>query len=212
MPLVAALMLLLAGAASPAPDIFDDLYARGQQRNGAVATVHANFTETTTSTLLRDPLVAHGTLVAQMPARLRLDYTSPDRRTVIVDEHHLTMSATGASPRIVRDITTTQERVKKYFVNKSPAELRKHFTLRAFADPDLPGTYQVQMVPTRKQIREGLSELRIWIDADTLFLRQMRMVFPGGDTKTFVLDRVRLDLPVAPGTFETAETRTAAGN
>jgi outer membrane lipoprotein-sorting protein len=207
MPFIAAFMLLLIGAAAPAPDLFDDIYTRGQARNGDVKTVHASFTETTTSTLLRDPIVARGTLVAEMPARLRLDYTAPDRRTVIVTERELRITATATTPAIVRDITTAQQRVKKYFANKSPAELRKHFTVRASADPDVPGTYRVDMVPTRKQIREGLSELRIWIDQETLFLRQMRMTFATGDTKTFVLEDVRLDRPIAPGTFE-AETRT----
>jgi outer membrane lipoprotein-sorting protein len=205
MLIMAAVMLLLGGGAGAGPDLFDEIYARGQQQNGAVATVHADFTETTTSTLLRDPIVARGTLVAQMPARLRLDYAAPDRRTLIVDEHQLRIvGAAGAAPLLVRDITATQRRVQKYFVDKSPAELRKHFTVRAFVDPALPGTYQVEMIPTRKQIKEGLIELRIWIDERTMFLRQLRMVFPGGDTKTFALDRVRLDQPVAPGTFDTA--------
>jgi len=208
MPIIAALMLLLAGAAAPAPDLFDDIYARGQARNGDVKTVHASFTETTTSTLLRDPIVARGTLVAEMPARLRLDYTAPDRRTVIVTERELRITATAATPAIVRDITTAQGRVKKYFVDKSPAELRKHFTVRAFVDSAVPGTYQVEMIPTRKQIKEGLSELRIWVDEETLFLRRMRMTFASGDTKTFVLGKVQLDQPIAPGTFEAPETRT----
>jgi len=201
MPLVAVVLALVAGSAQP-PDVFDDLYARAQQRNGAVRTVHAEFVETTTSTLLRDPIVARGTLVAEMPARLRLDYAGGDRRVVVVDEHRLAVNGQDPSMRLVRDITTTQKRVQKYFVDKSPAELRKHFTVRASADPGTPGTYEVLMVPTRAQIKEGLSELRIWIDGKTLFLRQIRMVFPGGDSKTFVLDHVRLDQPVAPGTFD----------
>jgi len=143
-----------------------------------------------------------------MPARLRLDYTAPDRRTVIVTERELRITATAATPAIVRDITTAQGRVKKYFVDKSPAELRKHFTVRAFVDSAVPGTYQVEMIPTRKQIKEGLSELRIWVDEETLFLRRMRMTFASGDTKTFVLGKVQLDQPIAPGTFEAPETRT----
>jgi outer membrane lipoprotein-sorting protein len=207
MPIIAALMLLLAGAAAPAPDLFDDIYGRGQAKNGDVKTVHASFVETTTSTLLRDPIVARGTLVAEMPARLRLDYSAPDRRTVIVTERELRITGTATTPAIVRDIRTAQQRVKKYFANKSPAELRKHFTVRAFADSAVRGTYQIDMVPTRKQIKEGLSELRIWIDEQTLFLRQMRMTFATGDTKTFVLENVRLDQSIAPGTF-TEETRT----
>ena len=87
-------------------------------------------------------------------------------------------------------------------------EKRGELTVRAFVDSAVPGTYQVEMIPTRKQIKEGLSELRIWVDEETLFLRRMRMTFASGDTKTFVLGKVQLDQPIAPGTFEAPETRT----
>jgi outer membrane lipoprotein-sorting protein len=187
-----AVMLLLTGAARPPADLFDDIYTRGQRQNGAVSSVRARFVETSTSTLLRQPIVARGTLVAEMPSRLRLDYTDPAGRVVIVDERRLTLISPGAD-KVVRDITTAQRRAQKYFLNKTPDELRRHFTVRAFRDPQVPGTYQVEMIPTRKQIAEGLRELRIWVDDETLFLSRLHMVFATGDTKTFELDSVRLE-------------------
>ena len=189
-----AVLLLLAGAARPSADLFDDIYTRGQRQNVDVAGVRARFVETSTSTLLRDPIVARGTLVAEMPARLRLDYTDPAGRGVIVDERRLTLISPGTD-KVVRDITAAQRRARKYFLNKTPDELRKHFTVRAFRDPHVPGTYQVEMIPTRKQIAQGLRQLRIWVDDETLFLSRLHMVFATGDTKTFELHEVRLERP-----------------
>src|SRR5688572_29959913 len=76
---VAAAVLLLglaAAAAMPglaagqAPDLFDELYARGQKQNGNLRTFTAAFTETTSSSLLTRPLVASGTVAAERPGRV----------------------------------------------------------------------------------------------------------------------------------------------
>ena len=50
------------------------------------------------------------------------------------------------------------------------------------------------MRPKRKQIREGLERLELWIDRDTLMLAQMRMSFPGGDTKTIRLEDLAVNV------------------
>jgi hypothetical protein len=41
------------------------------------------------------------------------------------------------------------------------------------------------MLPKRKQIREGLDRLQLWIDRQRLLLVRMQMDFAGGDRKTF---------------------------
>jgi outer membrane lipoprotein-sorting protein len=58
------------------------------------------------------------------------------------------------------------------------------------------------MVPKRKQIRQGLERLELWIDRNTLLLNQMAMSFPGGDKKTIRLDDVELNVPIAADTFQ----------
>ena len=58
------------------------------------------------------------------------------------------------------------------------------------------------MRPKRKQIREGLERLEIWIDRESLLLVQMRMTFPGGDSKTIRLDDSTVNVPVTDETFQ----------
>jgi outer membrane lipoprotein-sorting protein len=199
---------VLACAAAPVVartaqrDLFDEIYERAQDQEARLRTVHARFTETTESTLLEDPLVATGTLVAEWPTRIRLDYERPERRSVFVDERRLVMITPARHERFDRDITAAQKRVRKYFVDKNPTELRAQFTIAATRDPRLPDAYRLVMIPKRKQIQEGLSELHLWLDGRTLFIRRMLMVLPDGDRRTFNLEDVKLNLPVAPGTFD----------
>jgi outer membrane lipoprotein-sorting protein len=199
---VVLVFALVGIAAGRAPDLFDELFAKAAPVDASMKTVRARFVETTTSALLKDPLVARGTLSAERPARLRLDYETPEKRTLIVDEHQLVMDWPSRSEHTVRDITQVQERVKKYFGARDPAQLRSHFEISAMVDPAVAGTWRVDMLPKRKQIREGLSGLQIWIDQRTLFMRQLEMNFASGESKTFALEDVQLNAPLPKGVFD----------
>ena len=203
------LLFALAGiAAGRAPaDLFDELFAKAAPTDASMKTVRARFVETTTSALLKEPLVARGSLSAERPARLRLDYDAPEKRTLIVDEHQLVMDWPSRGEHTVRDITQVQERVKKYFVARDPAQLRSHFDINAVVDSAMAGTWRIDMVPRRKQIREGLSGLQIWVDQRTLFMRQMKMDFASGESKTFALEDVRMNAPLPDGVFDTGPVR-----
>jgi outer membrane lipoprotein-sorting protein len=199
----ATLLVFLIGAARTAGerDLFDDLYARGQKQNAGLRTLTASFTETSTSPLLVQPLVARGTVVVERPARVALRYTDPDERFVLIDGDRLTVSWPSAKINSSRDIGALQQRIQKYFVESSPRDLRAHFDIAA-READDRGTYLVMMVPKRKQIQEGLSRLELWIDRSSLLLSAMRMTFPGGDTKLMTFADVRPNAPIDQALFK----------
>jgi hypothetical protein len=58
------------------------------------------------------------------------------------------------------------------------------------------------MVPKRKQIREGLSRLELWLDQRSLLLSAMRMTFPNGDTKLMILADVVANPPLDSSVFK----------
>ena len=58
------------------------------------------------------------------------------------------------------------------------------------------------MRPRRKQIKQGLESLELWIDRETRLLVQMEMDFPGGDKKIIRLDDTAVNVPVTDKTFE----------
>jgi outer membrane lipoprotein-sorting protein len=200
MRLLLALLLggLLVADQKPATkgDLFVEIYQRSLPMASSLKTIRAHFTETTTSSLLATPLVAEGTLVAVRPVDLLITYIRPDRKILRMDEKKLLFVWPDRHLRQESDIEQAQKRVQHYFVDKSPEDLRKHFTIQATEDAQKPGTYLVDLVPTRKQIKEGVSRIELWLDKSSLMLSSMRMTFPNGDTKTMVLRDVETNIPV----------------
>ena len=201
-PLLAVVLLALPGAsARPAGDPLDDLFARARAARDSVRTLTASFTETTVSTLLREPLVASGTLVVALPLRVVMTYTAPVAKTVALDESRLVVVGPGPHDRETIDIAAVQSRVNKYFRDASPEALRRTFTITLAPDPGGRNPYRLDLVPKRKQVAEGVSHLRLWIDRTRLLLVRMTLDYPSGDSKTFDLHDVRTNVPLVDDAF-----------
>jgi len=191
---IAAILLTSLLGATPVAghrDLFDELYARGQKQNAGLKTLTASFVETSTSSLLTRPLIARGTVIVERPARVALRYADPEARMVLIDGDRMTMFWPSANIRSVKDISASQRRIQKYFVDSSPDELRSHFQVSAREADDQPSTYLITMVPKRKQILEGMTRLELWLDRTSLLLTAMRMTFPSGDTKLMTFTNVK---------------------
>jgi outer membrane lipoprotein-sorting protein len=196
-----ASLLLHASAPPPARDLFDEIYARGRGIESSLETVTARFTETTTSSLLSRPLVAQGTLAVVRPSKIVLRYSDPEPRTVLIDQNRLTLVWPTRAVRQQTDIGAAQRRIEKYFLDKTPDELRRNFSIAATEADDRAGTWRVTMVPTRKQIQQGLTRLELWIDRTSMLLAAMRMTFPNADTKLMVFENVVVNGRVDPKVF-----------
>lgn len=202
----ASLLLHAAAAgAPPAPDLFDQIYNRGRGIQTSLKTVTATFTETTTSSLLSRPLVARGTLAVERPSRIVLRYTTPEARILLIDQDKMTFVWPSRAVRQQTDVAAALRRVDKYFLDKSPDELRRNFDITATEADDRPGSWRVTMVPRRKQIQQGITKLDLWIDRTTLLLAAMRMTFPNADTKLMAFENVVINGPVDQALFSVTE-------
>ena len=195
-------MALLTIAAAGARDLFDEIYDKGKPLEATLRTLTARFTETTTSSLLTRPLVSRGTLAVVRPNRIVLLYDDPDRRTVLIDGDVMRMAWPARSLDQRTNIGAAQRRIQRYFVNKSPSELRSHFDIAASVATDRPGAWLVVMTPKRKQIKEGVARLELWLDQTSVMLQAMRMTFPNGDDKIMAFSDVKLNPEIDPSLFQ----------
>jgi outer membrane lipoprotein-sorting protein len=202
---LAAALIVLASVARPAAapprDLFDQIYARSRGIEASLKTVTARFTETTTTRMLVKPLVSHGELAVVRPNRIVLRYSDPEPHVVLIDDAQMTLSWPSRSITQKSDIGAARRRIDKYFVDKTPDDLRHAFAIHAVEASDPANTWHITMDPTRSQIKQGLSALHLWIDRSSLLLSAMRMDFPNGDTKLMAFDDVKVNAPVDPAVF-----------
>ena len=199
------------GATSQTRDPLDDLFARGRAMQATLHSVSASFTETTVSSLLRDPLVARGTVIAAMPLRMLMTYSSPEVRYILFDQTRIVTVVPSRHEREELNIADMQKRIQKYFVDASPKELRQSFDIALTADPSNPKADLMDMKPRRKQIQEGLSRLRLSIDRSSLVMLKMRIDYADGDSRTLELTDVKLNVPVDERTFVIPSGRSGDG-
>jgi outer membrane lipoprotein-sorting protein len=199
--LTALIVLALSLERAASADLFDEIYARGRPLEASLKTLTADFVEESTSSLLTKPLVARGTLAVVRPDRIVLHYREPERRTVLIDGRvmRLVWPARAIDQRL--QIGAQQRRIQQYFVDKSPAQLRSHFDIMAAESPTRPTAWLVTMVPRRKQIREGLAKLELWIERDSVMLSSLLMTFPNGDTKRMSFDNVQVNPAIDDAVF-----------
>jgi len=203
-------MAALAAAPQPA-DPLDALFARGKVMQATLHSISASFTETTLSSLLRDPLVARGTVVAAVPLRMLMTYTTPEVRYVLMDQTRIVTVVPSRRERDELNIADMQRRIQRYFVEASPKELRQSFDISLAPDPALPGADLMDMRPRRKQIKEGLARLRLWIDRTSLVMSKLRMDYADGDSRTIELSDIKINPPVDDRTFAIPSGRSGSG-
>ena len=180
---------------------FEALVLLGRQQLAETTSVRAAFVETTYSSLLLEPVVSSGTVLVVEPGRMVIRYTGKEPRTVIVDDGRLVVHWPSRGETETIDIVETQTRVRRYFVDASAAELRRLFRVEVSRDSETPGTYLITMIPTRRQIRDSLAELRIWVPHDGSFMARLRMDYANGDSRDFRFDDVEFNVPVDEALF-----------
>jgi len=205
----------LASAQAPSRDLFDEIYARGRGVETSLKTVTARFTETTTTAMVSKPIVSHGTLAVIRPDRIVLRYADPEPHVVLIDGPQMTFSWPSRAITQKSDIGAARKRVDKYFLDKSPDELRRTFKIVTVTASDPPNTWHITMTPTRGQISQGLAKLHLWLDRTSMLLTAMKMEFPNGDAKLMAFEDVQVNGTVDPTLFSidaVTDSAPAAGS
>jgi outer membrane lipoprotein-sorting protein len=196
-PLLAAASLIAARS----DDLFAQIFNRTMAKRETIHSIRATFTETTTSSLLEKPIVSHGTVIAAPPMRVLMTYSDPEHRAIVIDRTSLVIVWPDRREREKIDIAETQKRIDHYFTHANLNQLRSMFEIAAEPDVGIRRADRIDMHPKRKQIKEGLERLELWVDRETLLLVQIRMTFPGGDNKTIKLDDIAVNVPIAGDAF-----------
>jgi outer membrane lipoprotein-sorting protein len=146
-----------------------------------------------------------------VPLRMLMTYTTPEVRYVLMDQTRIVTVVPSRRERDELNIADMQRRIQRYFVEASPKELRQSFDISLAPDPALPGADLMDMRPRRKQVKEGLARLRLWIDRASLVMSKLRMDYADGDSRTIELSDIKINPPVDDRTFAIPSGRSQRG-
>jgi outer membrane lipoprotein carrier protein len=203
--LMAAALVWMAGrpAVGASRDLFDEIHQRARAAEAGRKTIRARFTQTTVSSLLVKPVVSKGTILGAKPAQLVMAYTAPEPKTIIMDGSRVVIKR-ERGPVDQTDVTDIVKKVNHYFVNATPDDLRKSFVVKATLNESAtPPRYELDLVPKRKQIKQGLERLELWIATEPIVLARIVMTFPGGDSDTITIEDAQFNVPVPADAFDT---------
>ena len=155
-----------AGAADPA---LQETLAGFDRVQATIRTLSADFVETTTSPLLKEPIQAKGRFYLTKPSSVLWEYAEPEvMRFAIANDEYV-----GYFPQRKRaeksDVHRWSERIFRIFgLGQTSAELGNFYNIRLESPgPGDAGTKLLVLAPKKRRVRKHIEQVRFWVNATT---------------------------------------------
>lgn len=143
------------------------------------------------------PQEAHGRLIVLPPRRLRWEYTTPFRATLVLSGDRVTMAYPELGRR--RTIDLNQDPGLKsvldailFFMEADPNAVIERFEVTIAAGAQT----RLQLVPRAEAVRALLARVDVVVDTERNVLTSIRLEEPDGDHTTLTFSGVEVDKPV----------------
>lgn len=202
---LAAVVLVFAGAACCAVSAgqLEDVLGRFDRVQEAIHTLSAEFTETTTSDLLLDPISARGRFFLTKPDALRWEYSSPEEMRFVIAEDEYTGYFPERKRAERRDIKRWSEQLFRFFgLGQGSAELGKFYEI-ALGDPgpDMKGSYLLVLSPKKRRVRKNVEEVKLWVDSANLLPVRIDYLGKDGGGREIRFAGTRLNPDLSAGLY-----------
>lgn len=172
-----------------------DILVRFDKVQDSMHTFSAEFTETTRSALLREPIIAKGRFYMTKPDSVRWEYSSPEEMRFIIadDEYTGYFPARGKAEK--RDIHRWREQLFRFLgLGQASRELSEFYDMR-LGEPssDLPGTHLIVLDPKKKRVRKRMESVMLWIDASSFLPVRVEYSGRNGTTRTIQFGRMQVN-------------------
>jgi outer membrane lipoprotein-sorting protein len=188
------------GAAGPT---LQDVLSGFDRVQVTIRTLSADFTETTTSQLLKDPIQARGRFYLTKPSSVLWEYAEPEvMRFAIANDEYV-----GYFPQRKRaersDIHRWSERIFRIFgLGQTSAELGKFYSIR-LADPgaDDRGTRLLVLEPKKRRVRKHIEQVRLWVSASAYLPVKIELGGKDGYVRAIQFSNVQVNPDLAASLY-----------
>ncbi|HEX4935795.1 MAG TPA: outer membrane lipoprotein carrier protein LolA [Gemmatimonadaceae bacterium] len=210
-----------AAAAAQQPTALESVLSKFDGVQGRLVTLSAEFTETTTSPLLKQPLVSRGRVFLTKPDSVRWEYSAPEPMQFVIarDEYVGVFPERKKAER--RDVKRWSEQLFRYFgLGQGSGELGKIYEIRlGDPGPSMKGTVQLVLSPKKRRMRRSVDEVLLWVDQEKMLPVRLDYHGKDGNLRSIVFRNAQLnpqlsaslyDLDIPEG-FEISRGFTALG-
>ena len=171
-----------------------------------VRSLSAEFRQTTTNPILKEPQAAEGHFYLRKPASVLWEYRSPETMKFAINEGRYTGYIPGRQKAERRDVHRWTEQIFRFFaVGQGSAELRKFYGIR-LEDPgaSFKNTYLLVLEPVKRRVKKRVEEVRLWVDATSYLPVKVQYVNKEGAVRDLVFRNVQLNPDLSASLFNVA--------
>ncbi len=156
--------------------------ARFDQVQNSIRSLSSDFTKTTESPLVRDPLVARGRVYLSKPNSVLWEFTTPEPMRFLISNDEYTGYFPERKQAERRDIHRWSETIFRFLgLGQASSELQKFYDI-SLGDPgqNMKGTYLLQLEPKKRRVRRKVDTVQLWVDSGTQL--PVQLAYHSGDT------------------------------
>ena len=191
-----------AEAAAMDPTLRDLLVGFDRVQAG-IRTLSANFSETTTSQLLKDPIQSKGRFYLTKPSSVLWEYAEPEvMRFAIANDEYV-----GYFPRQNRaersDVHRWSERIFRIFgVGQTSSELGKFYEIRlAPAARDDRGTRVLRLEPRKRRVRKHVEQVRLRVNTANYLPESIELSGKAGYVRVIEFSDLKVNPDLSAGLY-----------
>jgi outer membrane lipoprotein-sorting protein len=160
-----------------------------------IKTLSADFTETTESALLLEPITAMGRLYLTKPDSVRWEYHVPEEMSFVIYEDEYTGYFPARKKAERRDIHRWREQLFRFLgLGQASSELGKFYDIALGAtDADSENSYLLIMTPKKKRVRKKMDAVRFWIDDETFLPVRVEYHSKSGNRRVIDFDTMTVN-------------------
>jgi outer membrane lipoprotein carrier protein len=163
-------------------------------------TISAEFTETNTSPLLSEPVVATGRFFMTKPDAIRWEYTTPEEMRFVISADEYVGYFPVRKKAEKRNIQRWRDQLFRFFgVGQGSSELGKFYNIRLREADET--AYLLSLSPKRRRVKKRVDEVLFWLDAKTYLPQRIEYRAVDGTGRIIDFKEIRINPDLAAGLY-----------
>jgi outer membrane lipoprotein carrier protein len=184
---------LVPSASAVSAEELDQVLARFDEVQGSIQTLSAQFTETTSNTMLKDPIVAEGRFYMTKPDSIRWEYSSPEEMRFVIARDQYTGYFPARKQAEKRNVQRWSDHLFRFFgLGQGSAELAKFYRIQ-LGEVDEENVRLLLLEPRKRRARKRIEEVRFFLDESTYLPRRVEYRGADGNGRVIEFEEIRIN-------------------